>query len=261
MAFPDYPPEFWIAASIAVILVGIAKAGFGGGPGLLATPLIALTIPVADAAALLLPLLIIADLFTVRHYRHEFDRKSLKILIPGALVGIVVGAFFFGFFSDNERVLQIGIGVLALVFVVFQIGRTTIFGAIEGHRFPAPIGVLLGGIGGFTSTLAHAGGPPVVIYLLPQKLPRNIFVGTTVIAFMIINLAKLIPYGMLGLLRVGNLLTILILAPLIYVGVRLGIYLNKHFSEKWFNVVIYTLLVLTAIQLILGRSVLSLLVT
>jgi uncharacterized membrane protein YfcA len=260
VAFPDYPPEFWIAASIAVILVGIAKAGFGGGPGLLATPLIALTIPVADAAALLLPLLIIADLFTVRHYRHEFDRKSLKILIPGALVGIVIGAFFFGFFSDNERVLQIGIGILALVFVIFQIGRTAIFGAMEGRRLPAPVGVILGGIGGFTSTLAHAGGPPVVIYLLPQKLPRNIFVGTTVIAFMVINLVKLIPYGMLGLLRVSNLLTILILAPLIYVGVHLGIYLNKHFSEKWFNIVIYTLLVLTAIQLILGRSVLNLLI-
>lgn len=260
MALPDYPPEFWIAASIAVILVGIAKAGFGGGPGLLATPLIALTIPVTDAAALLLPLLIIADIFTVRHYRREFDGKSLKILIPGALVGIMIGGFFFGYFSDNERVLQIGIGLLALVFVAFQLGRTAIFGAIEGRRFPGPVGVTLGGIAGFTSTLAHAGGPPVVIYLLPQKLPRNVFVGTTVIAFMVINLVKLIPYSILGLLRMSNLLTILILAPLIYVGVRLGIYLNRHFSEKWFNVVIYTLLVLTAIQLILGRSILSLLV-
>ncbi len=261
MALPDYPPEFWIAASIAVILVGIAKAGFGGGPGLLATPLIALTIPVADAAALLLPLLIIADIFSVRHYRHEFDKTSLKVLLPGAIIGIAIGGFFFGFFSDNERVLQIGIGLLALVFVAFQLGRAFIFGAIEGRRFPTPIGSLLGGVAGFTSTLAHAGGPPVVIYLLPQKMARNVFVGTTVLIFMTINLVKLIPYSMLGLLRVGNLLTIVILAPLIYVGVRLGIYLNKHFSEKWFNVVIYTLLVLTAIQLILGRSILSVFVS
>ena len=257
MALPDYPPEFWIAASIAVILVGIAKAGFGGGPGLLATPLIALTIGVADAAALLLPLLIIADLFTVRHYRHEYDGASLKILLPGAVVGIAIGAFFFGFFADNERVLQIGIGILALVFVAFQAGRSIIFGTLEKRRLPSAVGVLLGGIGGFTSTLAHAGGPPVVIYLLPQQLARNIFVGTTVIAFMVINLVKLVPYSILGLLRVGNLLTILILAPMIYVGVRLGIYMNHNFSEIWFNRVIYTLLVLTSIQLILGRSLLS----
>jgi uncharacterized membrane protein YfcA len=259
MTLPHYPPSFWLAATGAAILVGLAKAGFGGGPVLLATPLLALTIPIAEATALLLPLLILADFLALRHYRREYDATSLKVLLPSALVGIVLGGLFFGLFSSNERILQIGIGLLALFFVLFRVGQTLIYGAVEGRRFPRPVGLLIGTTAGFTSTLVHAGGPLVTMYLLPQRLPRNIFVGTTVITFIMINVAKLLPYGILGLLRVGDLATILILSPLVYVGVRLGLYLNHRVTEKWFNAVIYFFLLLAAIQLISGRSIVSLL--
>ena len=120
--------------------------------------------------------------------------------------------------------------------------------------------MILGAIGGFTSTLAHAGGPPITIYLLPQRLPRNLFVGTTVITFFIINLVKLIPYSVLGLLQVGNLLTVLILSPFAFIGVRIGIYLNRRFEDAWFNRIIYVILFLTGLQLVIGRSLLSLFV-
>ena len=260
MSLPSYPPEFWAVAIFALVLVGIAKAGFGSGPGLLATPLIALTVPVAEAAALLLPLLIIVDIFSVRHYYREYDRHSLNIILPAAVVGIVAGGFAFSYFSDHERIMQIGIGVLALIFVLFQVFRSLIFGAIAGHRPPAWLGMILGAIGGFTSTLAHAGGPPITIYLLPQRLPRNLFVGTTVITFFIINLVKLIPYSLLGLLQVGNLLTVLILSPFAFIGVRIGIYLNRRFEDDWFNRIIYVILFLTGLQLVIGRSLLSLFV-
>lgn len=259
MSLPAYPPEFWFVAILAIILVGMAKAGFGSGPGLLATPLIALTIPVADAAALLLPLLIVADIFSIRHYRNTYDGTSLRILLPAAVVGIAVGALFFRYFSSNERIMQIGIGLLALIFVLFQATRVLIFGRLESRRLPAPVGMLLGATAGFTSTLAHAGGPPAAIYMLPQKLPRHLFVGTTIIFFFIVNVVKLIPYAILGLLRVGNLLTILILSPFAVVGVSAGIYLNKRFDEVWFNRVVYGILFLTGVQLVLGRSILGLL--
>ena len=254
---PDYPPEFWITAAIAIVFVGIAKAGFGGGVGVLATPLMALTIPVTDAAALLLPLLIIADIFSINHYRTRFDRGNIRVMLPGAVLGIAVGGFFFGYFSDNERALQIGLGILALIFVAFQFTRSIVLGVLE-KRQPHPAeGVAMGAIAGFTSTLAHAGGPPATMYLLPQKLPRDLFVGTTVIFFAGVNLVKLIPYSALGLIRVGNLVTIAILAPLSFIGVRLGIYLNRHFTDLWFNRLVYTILLLTGIQLILGRSLIS----
>lgn len=258
---PDYPPEFWLAAIVAMVTVGIAKAGFGSGPALVATPLLALTIPVAEAAAILLPLIIVADLLSMRHYRGDFDGESLRVLLPAAVVGIAIGSLFFGFFSANERIMQIGIGSLALFYVCFQAGRSALIGALPQRRPPRPVGWLLGALSGFASTLAHAGGPLVVIYMLPQRLPRRVFVGTTVLAFMVMNLVKLIPYWMLDLLRIGNLATVAILSPFTFVGVQLGIWLNRNFSDRWFNIAIYLLLLFTGLQLVLGRSLLGLMLS
>lgn len=259
MSLPAYSTMFWVTAMLAIILVGISKAGFGGGTGLIATPLMALTIPVTDAAALLLPLLIIADMFSLYHYRHNFDRRIIRLMVPSATVGIIIGGVFFGTFSQNERVLKLGIGVLAVLFVVFELFRTQIFDRLGEKRPSTLTGFLFSGLAGFTSTLAHAGGPPATIYLLPQKLSRQVFVGTSVVFFTAVNLLKLIPYSYLGLLKVGNLTTILILSPLAYLGVQLGVYLNGRFTDKWFNRLIYLLLLLTGIQLILGTNLLDIL--
>lgn len=242
-----------------MILIGISKAGFGGGVGAIATPLMALTISVTDAAAILLPILIVADLFSLRHYWNVYDRASIRLMLPGAIVGILLGAIFFGYFSDNERKLKLILGIVSLTFVAYQITRSLILGALLKSKPPAWVGVLLGGAAGFTSTLAHAGGPPATIYLLPQQLPRNIFVGTSVIFFFTLNIVKLIPYAALGLLRVGNTSTILVLAPLTFVGVQLGVWLNRRFSDKYFTYVIYALLLLTGIELVGGVSVVNLL--
>ena len=247
-----YSTLFWATAALAVILVGISKAGFGGGTGIVATPLLALTISVTDAAALLLPLLIIADLISLYHYRHHFDRRLIRLMVPCATVGIILGALFFDTFSHNERTLKLGIGLLSVLFVVFELFRAQIFDQLGAKRPSTLMGVVFSGLAGFTSTLAHAGGPPATIYLLPQQLTRQMFVGTSVMFFTAVNLIKLIPYSYLGLLRVGNLTTILILSPLAYLGVRLGIYLNGRFTDKWFNRLMYGLLFVTGVQLILG---------
>lgn len=254
---PEYPAAFWVCAVVAVLLIGVAKAGFGGGIGILATPLMALTVSVADAAALLLPLLIACDVFAVRHYRETFDKISVVRLLPGSVLGIGVGAFFFGYFSQHERVLEVGLGCLALLFICFQFGRTIILGALQKRRPGALEGALMGAAAGFTSTIAHAGAPPVVVYLLPQQFPRHIFVGTTVVFFASLNVLKLPPYWGLGLFNADILMTTLLLSPLAYVGVKLGVYLNERFSDVWFNRVIYGMLFVTAVQLIFGGNLLQ----
>lgn len=233
-------------------MVGIAKAGFGGGVGAVATPLMALTISVADAAAILLPLLIVADIFTIRHYYNAYDTKSLKLMIPGSVIGVLIGGWFFWYFGnpEHEDVLRFGLGLLSLTFVVYQFVRARLTGMLVKSHPPKYAGVLYGSAAGFTSTLAHAGGPPATMYLLPQQFPRQIFVGTNVMFFFALNLIKLPVYGYLGLLRIGNLTTILILAPLALVGVTIGVYLNKRFSEIWFNRIVYVLLLITGLQLI-----------
>lgn len=261
LTLPDYPTAFWVTAAFVMILTGLGKSGFGSGIGALATPLLALTIPVPDAAALMLPLLIIMDWLTVPHYFREqrFNRYHLRILFLSGLIGIAIGAFFFTSLSENERALKMGIGALAVLFVLIQVGRSVIFGAISDRRPSAWVGWLMGTVGGFTSTVAHAGGPPVTIYLIPQQLPRDRYVGTAALLFAAINLVKLVPYAILGLIRVGNLSTILLLAPLAFVGVRLGIWLNQRFTDRWFNRFIYTFLFLTGLQLLTGQSLLTLL--
>ncbi|MBP1730216.1 MAG: hypothetical protein H6Q55_645 [Deltaproteobacteria bacterium] len=247
---PDHSILFWISAVCAVTLVGISKAGFGAGVGVVTTPLMALTISVADAAALLLPLLILCDIVAVYSYGWNFHRRSIKLLMPGALIGIAVGSLFFGFFIGMDHVMRVGIGVLAIIFVIFQATRAYILGALKERRPHAAEGVLMGTIAGFTSTLAHAGGPPIAIYLLPQKLSPSLYVGTAVIFFAIVNAVKLLPYWSLGMLKVGNIATIAMLAPLTYVGVKLGLYLNNRFSQKWFDRVVYGVLFLSGLQLL-----------
>jgi uncharacterized protein len=247
---PDHSILFWISAICAVTLVGISKAGFGAGVGVVTTPLMALTIPVADAAALLLPLLILCDIVAVYSYGWNFHRRSIKLLMPGALIGIAVGSLFFGFFIGMDHVMRVGIGVLAIIFVIYQATRAYILGALKERRPHAAEGMLMGAVAGFTSTLAHAGGPPIAIYLLPQKLSPSLYVGTAVIFFAIVNAVKLLPYWGLGMLKVGNIATIAMLAPLTYVGVRLGLYLNNRFSQKWFDRVVYGVLFLSGLQLL-----------
>jgi len=255
----DYSLAFWITAIIAAIFVGIGKGGFGGGVVAVTTPLVSLTIPVAEAAALLLPILFFADIFAVHAYRKTYDAPNLKLLIPCAVVGIILASLFFQSFNSNERVLKLGIGLVAVGFVVFQMTRGIILTRIEGGK-PAPIwGVVLGVIAGFTSTLAHVGAPPIMIYLLPQRLSKAVFVGTNAILFFTMNFLKLVAYALLGLLTIGNLSITLILIPIALLGTRLGVFLNRTVSETFFNRFIYLMLFLTGVQLIAGRSLVSLL--
>jgi uncharacterized membrane protein YfcA len=205
---------------------------------------------VAEAAAILLPLLIITDMLSLFYYRRDFDRRSIKALIPGGLAGIFLGGLFFQFLRERDDLMRLGIGGLALAFVAFQAVRKMIAGSMQKRHPHATEGVVMGAAAGFTSTIAHAGGPPIAIYLLPQQLPKHIYVGTNAVFFAITNAIKLIPYAMLGLLRPGSLATIAILAPLTYVGVRLGVYLNRRVNEVLFMRLVYGLLFLSGLQLL-----------
>ena len=134
-ALLSHPLEFWLFAGLAVFLIGVAKAGIG--IGVATTPLLALVLPVVEAAALLLPLLLVADVFAVRHYRGTFDRSNLWLLLPSAAVGIVLGSLFFERFIEQERVLKVGIGLIALAFALYQLLRGALASALE-LRPPPP---------------------------------------------------------------------------------------------------------------------------
>jgi uncharacterized protein len=227
------------------VITGISKSGFGGGLGILAVPLMSLYISPVQAAAILLPILCLMDLINLWLYRKRWDKTNIKILLPAGLIGVLIGALTFRFLSDAH--IRIIIGMIAVVFSArFFIGRREI--TKRGPNIPR--GTFWGIIGGFTSFGVHAGAPPVNVYLLPQRLDKTIFVGTLVVLFAVINYVKLVPYAMLGQLNSTNLLTALILSPLVPFGSWLGVKLHNMIDERHFYRVCYILLVIMGAKLL-----------
>lgn len=238
-------PWFYLLAVPAVLLVGISKGGFGGGAGLVAVPVLSFVMPLAQAAAILLPILCVMDLFAVSAYRGQYSAPNLRRLLPGGLVGIAGGALAFGVL--DERWLRVFVGAIALGFVMqWVLGPK----ALKAKKPGAVGGVFWGAVGGFTSTLAHAGGPPVSVYLLPQKLPPVLFVGTTVIVFTMFNYVKLIPYAWFGQLSADNLATSLVLLPLAPLGIKLGRWLLDRINGVLFYRIVYSLLLIAGLKLV-----------
>jgi uncharacterized membrane protein YfcA len=248
MLLPDYPLAFYPVAIVAIALTGVAKGGFGTGSGGLAVPLMSMFIAPAEAAGIMLPILCAMDLFGLHAYRGRWSRVHLRALLPGALVGIAAGALAFGALPVNAVRLLLG-----LIAVLFALNGVFALTERLARRLASPgrvAGVIWGGLSGFTSTLAHAGGPPFAVYMLPQRLDRTVLVGTSVFFFFIVNLVKLVPYGFLGQLNPGNLATALIFAPLAPLGIWLGVWMHRRIAERAFYHVSYALLLLTGLKLV-----------
>lgn len=240
-------PWFYVAAVPAVLLIGLSKGGFGGGLGTLAVPLLALVISPVQAAGILLPILCLMDLFSLWAFRRLWIWPELRVLLPASLVGIVVGTLLFEYLSP--AVIRLLVGAVALLFTAHYL--FTRHGSRQSlPDFPRPVGIAAGAVAGFTSFIAHAGGPPVNMYLLRRPLNRTDFVATTVLFFTVVNFTKLIPYAWLGQLAPGNLLTSLVLAPLAPIGVYAGVYLHKRVSDGFFFGMVYVLLAAVGVKLI-----------
>ena len=233
-------PWFYIAAVPAVLLFGIAKGGFGGGLGIVAVPLMALVVSPLQAAAVLLPILCLMDLVGLWAYRGKWLWPELRILIPASIVGIAAGTLLFGYMSP--AIVRLIIGIIAIVFTVHHFVSSRQRPGVELPHFPKAAGLLAGATGGFTSFIAHSGGPPISMYLLRRPLDRTDFAGTTVLLFAVINYVKLAPYAWLGQLSTENLLTSAVLSPLAPIGVYTGVWLHRRVSDVFFFRLMYVLL-------------------
>lgn len=241
-------PWFYAVAIPAVLLFGISKGGFGGGLGMLAVPLMALVVSPVQAAGILLPILCLMDLFSLWAYRGRWVRTEIDVLVPASIIGILGGTVLFEYMSP--AIIRLVLGGIAVAFTLhYVLARRT------GNRedlpyFPRAAGIVSGGVAGFTSFIAHAGGPPVNMYLLRRPLDRTDFVGTTVLFFAIVNYVKLVPYAWLGQLDAANLTTSLVLSPLAPLGVAIGVYLHRRVSDRLFFGIVYVLLFLVGWRLI-----------
>lgn len=238
----------WIVAALAVLVTGISKAGLGGALGGLAVPLMSIWLAPRDAVAVVLPILIATDLVGIRAWKAQADWSDLKLLVPAAIGGIVLGTLAFGLMS--EAMIKTGVGLIAVLFALDRIVRrqrpTPAAGTPPGKWFAT----LCGAASGFTSTLAHAGGPPVMVYLLSRRQPRQVFVATSVYFFTMINLAKLPFYLGLGIFSRDTLTMSALLLPLVPLGVWAGLRLLAKIPERPFFVLATAALGLSGFKLL-----------
>jgi uncharacterized membrane protein YfcA len=236
---------FYATAVVAVLIVGVAKGGLGGSIGIVGVPLMSLTIGPVRAAAIMLPILMAMDVFALRTYWGQWDPRNLRYMIPGAVLGTVAGTLTFRFLSADA--LRILIGGIAAGYALSWL--------LSGSQRPARSasfgrGTFWSTLAGFTSFSVHAGGPPIHVYLLSQRLDKTTFQATTVAFFFLLNWLKLGPYAWLGQLDLSNLTISLVLAPLAPLGIALGAYLHQRIDETWFFRVVYTSLLLIGCKLI-----------
>lgn len=239
-------PLFYMVAIPAVLIVGIGKGGFAGGLGILAVPMLALVSSPIQAAGIMLPILCVMDLTGVRAWLRRWDRALMVRLLPPAVLGILVGALTFRYVS--EAFLEVLIGGMALLFSLryWLGGRLRMAPSLPD----TPACWLWSGLAGYTSFVAHAGGPPLMIYLLPKNMDKSIFVGTVTIYFAVVNYVKLVPYGILGQLSAENLGTSLLLAPVAVIGVKLGVWMHDRVDAVLFNRLMYLFLFFTGAKLL-----------
>ena len=241
-------PWFYAVAIPAFLLTGISKGGFASGAGNMTVPLLSLTIPAPQAAGIALPLLCAMDASGIRAWWGRWSARDLLDLLPGAALGLALGALAFGAMSDRH--IQALVGLVTLAFLARTALRRFARGVAEAAPRSPVRAAIWSAMSGFTSTIAHAGGPPLAVYLYPRKLDRARLAATTAIFFAGLNYAKLVPYFFLGQLSATNLLTSLVLLPLAPIGVALGVWLQQRLSDRVFYAVIYALLFVTGVRLV-----------
>jgi uncharacterized membrane protein YfcA len=240
-------PAFLVAASTAVLLAGISKAGLAGGLGGLSVPLLALTVGPNQALAIMLPILLLLDSIGLWVFRRTFRRDILKLLLPGAVLGSLVGWLLFR--HIDEALIKAVIGVESIVFALLKLAEGSSAWAGE-PRDPNPARARFwSAVSGFTSFVSHAGGPPLMQFMLPLRLAPAAFAGTVTYYFAVVNLIKVVPYAQLDLWSRQTLYASAGLLVLVPVGYFIGLRFLKRVSPALFVKISIAGLLITGIKL------------
>ena len=238
---------FFFTVIPAIVLYGIAKSGLGGSMTLISVPLMTVVMPLNQALAVILPILIFSDIIAVYRFRREFDFSTLKLIVPFAALGIIIGSFTFKYFSED--LLKLIVGIMGFLFA----GHFFLFK--KEKKIPAKKnflkGAIFSSIAGFSSFCVHAGGTPTSIYLLPLRLKKEIYVGTRIIFFTFVNLIKLPLYIYLSMMNFDTLYQSALLLPLAITGIFIGYKLLKIIDENLFYNIIYALILVSSTKLLI----------
>jgi len=246
-------PWFYAVAIPAVILVGLSKGGFAGGVGFVGVPLMALVISPVQAAAILLPILCLMDMVSVWTWWGVFDRRTLRDMLPGAVLGVGLGWLLAAMVT--VEMVRLIVGAVAFVFVARWLYTQLRHGSGHASQPNSIAAGFWGVVSGFTSFVAHVGGPPFQVYALPLRLDPKILSGTTAIFFAITNAIKLVPYFALGQFDATNLAASAVLMPLAPLATVAGAWLVRRMKPEVFYPLTYATVGLIALKLIYDGAV------
>ncbi|SNS81484.1 hypothetical protein SAMN06295912_11757 [Sphingomonas laterariae] len=238
---------FFAFAVPAVILVGLAKGGFAG-LGALGMPLLALAMPPVQAAAILLPILIVQDAVGVWAFRKTWDGHVLAVTLPGAAIGIFLGWLLAARVSADA--VLAAVGGISILFGGYRLWVDRRGAITASSQSPGWVGTLFGTVSGFTSQIAHAGAPPFQMWVMPRRLPRDIFIGTNAIFFAAVNWIKVPAYAALGQFTAPNLWATATLLPVAIVSTFAGVALVRRVSAERFYGLVYVLMIVVGIKLL-----------
>jgi len=237
----------WTLPYLGAFLIGLSKAGFATGLGMLTTPLVATAVPPREAIGIILPLLCFADLFTLSAFWKKWDLTLIRFPLWGSLVGVGIAMIFVTHIS--EHFLRVSIGATALCLTLLLIIRN-IWYPTRVYKPSAFEGALLGLAAGFSSTISHGAGPIMAIYLMAQKVEKGKFVASNALFFTLLNLIKLVPYSFAGIITTQTLVKDLRYLIFIPLGVIVGWQANRVLPQKAFEYLVYLLLIATSLQLL-----------
>jgi len=244
-------PIFYLLATPAVILLGFSKGGLSG-VGSLSLPLMVLVIDPVQAAAIMLPILIVQDVVGVWSFRRHLDWYVLGWTLPGATLGILIGYLFAA--SVSAVVVMALVGTISIAFGAYRLwlGRHGMPQA--GASSPGWVGSLFGVASGFTSQIAHAGAPPFQLWVLPRRLRRDVLIGTSAVYFAAINWIKVPAFAALGQFTATNMLTAAALLPIAIVATFAGVWLVRRIDGERFYKIIYCLMILVGVLLLVEAA-------
>ncbi len=245
MGLADLAVWQWTLFAFVVLFFGVAKGGFGAGIGFLAMPILALALPPLLGLGLLAPLLVFADALNLRLYWRQWSWQNLRILVPTMLFGVGLGWLFFSLISAAG--LRLAIGAMALLAAADNLHRIR-GGAMR--RWPLWTAPFFGLAVGVSSTIAHAGGPPANIYLLPLGLAKRAYQASTVLLFALVNLVKMVPYSVQGVVTPAMLGLSLLFVPLVWLGIWLGAWLMERIPDRPYYLFALSALGLSGLSLI-----------
>lgn len=239
-------PSALLAGCVAVVLVGLSKGGLGGALALLGVPIMALTIPPVQAAGILLPILLVMDAISLWAWRGQYHAPTLKRMLPGAVVGIGIGWLTAALVSD--AMVRLIVGVVALAFAA-----RWLFSSHASRAEPRAGSVTRASVwatlAGYTSFVAHAGGPPFQVYTMPLRLDPRVYTGTSVIFFAVVNAIKLVPYAALGQFDAANLMAAASLVPIAIISTLAGAWVVRRMRAEIFYPLMYGMVVLVGLRL------------